>query len=495
MTSFFKNVINSNNLIVQALWIFGLCILTRLHVLTGIHSHFDGDEAVIGIMAQDLIALKNVPFYFYGQQYGFSFFEVFSTSIFLLIFGASSLSLKLGALLVWSLGALAFWRLFKALNWSNRRSLFGLFCILLFPGWFIFSMKARGGYVTAFACLSWIIYIIQRPKNHKYDFVAIAGLNAILFVAQPLWFVIGFPLSMYYIWRQSARIKQISLFLLSSAVFVLILRLPATLNANIWNPSILSNKLILNLEQWGIKVWSGLSNFFYFGLDMEVPKKVSLSIILFLFLALYGVFKLKKQFETWILLICGIFLVVLPAFANIPDSRYFLPFGTVVLLLVILTLIKSDITNQWSHLNFYFIGMLFLLGVTPFRSMPAHWHSPEVNDDQMVFELKEAIEERNCKHVLSTDHAIFYKIIYLSNQKINARYLSKIDRLQPAADAVTTCYHYKECKTLLIGLVGMWNNLDYIDSNWNKTTIQVNARYYIQPELNTEHLKESGFEF
>lgn len=58
---------------VEWLFAFGLVVLARLPYLLSEHVFFDGDEAMLGIMGRDLITGRNIPFYFYGQQYGFSF--------------------------------------------------------------------------------------------------------------------------------------------------------------------------------------------------------------------------------------------------------------------------------------------------------------------------------------------------------------------------------------------------------------------------------------
>ena len=69
------------------LLIFLVCILVRLPHFLSKDFFFDGDEAMIGIMAQDFLSGKGLSLYFYGQNYGFSSLEVLSTSLFIKLIG------------------------------------------------------------------------------------------------------------------------------------------------------------------------------------------------------------------------------------------------------------------------------------------------------------------------------------------------------------------------------------------------------------------------
>jgi len=136
------------------------CLLTRLPQLLSPNLFMDGDECIVGLMAKHLSEAKELPFYFYGQSYGFSFIEVLPLSISFLIFGVSDLVAKATMLFIWTLGILLFYRTLKHFPSSNKWA--PLLITLLFvaaPAWAVWSMKARGGYVSAFFLFPLFTYL------------------------------------------------------------------------------------------------------------------------------------------------------------------------------------------------------------------------------------------------------------------------------------------------------------------------------------------------
>jgi len=92
----------------QLLFLILVCVLSRLPQLFSENLLMDGDECVVGLMAKHLSEGIELPFYFYGQSYGFSFLEVLPLSLSFLAFGVSAMSAKLTMLFLWTLGILLF---------------------------------------------------------------------------------------------------------------------------------------------------------------------------------------------------------------------------------------------------------------------------------------------------------------------------------------------------------------------------------------------------
>lgn len=127
----------------------------------------DGDEAIVGLMGKHLMELKEFPLFFYGQNCGFSLLEAGSAAFFFKLFGLSDVSLKLSALFIWTWGVVFMFLTLKNFIKSNRIA-FVLICMFIFcPAWAVWSMKARGGYVTAFLAFSILTWIFTSKNEYR----------------------------------------------------------------------------------------------------------------------------------------------------------------------------------------------------------------------------------------------------------------------------------------------------------------------------------------
>jgi hypothetical protein len=217
----------------QWMLVFVVCILTRLPYLLGKHCSFDGDEAIIGIMAQDLLSGKNIPVYFYGQQYGFSFFEVITTAIGILLFGSNVWALKFGALLIFSVGTTFLFRLFLKKEVRFLWALVAIIILSLFPAWIIWAAKCRGGYVTAYSLACIILYLVETKQVHIKWIIVTSLLMALAVHAQI--FIAAAVSFLLLGWILKA--KKFNYFLMAAcsfAGFYALFKLPAFLNENYW---------------------------------------------------------------------------------------------------------------------------------------------------------------------------------------------------------------------------------------------------------------------
>ncbi len=105
----------------------------------------DGDEAVLGLMAKHFFEGKEIPVFFYGQNYGFSFVEVLFISLAYVIGGFSAVSVKVSMLFLWLAGVIFYYLALDQLaikkGWNGT-----VYIVLLFlfsPAWAVWSMKAE----------------------------------------------------------------------------------------------------------------------------------------------------------------------------------------------------------------------------------------------------------------------------------------------------------------------------------------------------------------
>jgi len=126
--------------------------------------------------------------YFYGQAYGFSLVECLFIIPFYFLFGVTTLSVKIGMLLLWTTGVLFLYKAFTRFNEGDRW--LPLLLILLFiwaPAWAVWSMKARGGYLTSFTFTSIVLYLLARDRRGNLAVFAIGVLCFFIYQSQPLW--------------------------------------------------------------------------------------------------------------------------------------------------------------------------------------------------------------------------------------------------------------------------------------------------------------------
>jgi len=194
-----KTITSNRKLLFLALWliVFGLCIVVRLPHFLSHNFFFDGDEAVIGIMARDFINGRSFPVYFYGQNYGLSFFETLPTAFFMKFFGSSIWALRLGSLVLYSLGITFIWQCFIDNNTSRKISYILIGIMILFPTWYLWGAMVRGGYLTAFTSICLLYYITQSMGVNLIRTLLTGVISLIAFESNQLIFFISTPPDFY----------------------------------------------------------------------------------------------------------------------------------------------------------------------------------------------------------------------------------------------------------------------------------------------------------
>ncbi len=484
-----------NNWVIQFLFSLLIVILTRLPYLTGPHLYFDGDEAIIGIMAQDLLQGKNIPVYFYGQQYGFSFFEVLSTAIGILVFGNTVLALKTGGMIVFSIGIFFLLRICIKKNITFWVSLCIVFAISCFPTWLLWATKPRGGYVTAFACVSAMMYILQFNKANFRSVIPVCICAAIAIHSQIL---ILMPVSFYIlVWLVSE--KKIFLIFYTLSVFLLavvVFKLPAYLNTPFWNPPLNTTLHFKHLSE----IYKDLipiinSSYFYDVIFYPNTFLVYISIIYFiipLFIFIYILIgKSKKRLRLLLYLLLGTLLSLISiGMMHGGISRYTLGFFTGLMLMIfVIVFIYVELKEKWYR---QILLMLVLVGTGcsyGIRSVPAFWQEQKKNDMVLYNGLLNKLNEHNISHVFVMDLMMQWM---LSFSGVSARSTSHEERIDRFLLNVDKCNDQSGCKTALVGLVGYFQ---YNDStgNWDRNKVIVNDRFFFYPNPKPQHLQAAGF--
>ena len=141
-----------------------ISLVSRLPQLLSPNLLVDGDEAVLGLMAKHVAQGKEFPIFFYGQHYGLSSVEAAAGALGFVVFGTGAVPLKLAMLALWTLGVL-FLFLAQSRLLGASRSFWITVVFLLNPAWAVWSMKARGGYITSFTATAALLWLLVRGRG------------------------------------------------------------------------------------------------------------------------------------------------------------------------------------------------------------------------------------------------------------------------------------------------------------------------------------------
>jgi hypothetical protein len=168
--------------------IAALCVLTRLPQLVSHNLMVDGDEAIVGLMGRHLAVNHEVPLFSWGQRYGLSTIEAALAAGAFAIAGLGPVALKVSMLALWTAGVVLLFFAFVNVIGMRRGAWLAAVFVLL-PMWAIWSMKARGGYLTSFAASSAILWLVTRAPARRgwLTWLTAGALTGLVYLAQPLW--------------------------------------------------------------------------------------------------------------------------------------------------------------------------------------------------------------------------------------------------------------------------------------------------------------------
>ena len=157
----------------------------------------DGDEAIVGLMANHILEGRGVPVFYYGQHYMGSLEPLCAAAMFYL-FGSSPVVLQLTPLLFSLVLVVVMYALGKEVGGVVVGRVAALLCALPPVALVVWSYKARGGFIEllvigALSLLCFLRWLKQNPKDLRYSTLtaALLGLgwwvnNQILYFLIPI---------------------------------------------------------------------------------------------------------------------------------------------------------------------------------------------------------------------------------------------------------------------------------------------------------------------
>jgi len=423
-----------------------LCLLSRLPQLTSPYLHADpnGDECVLGLMASHMAGAQEFPFYFWGQHYGFSWIEAGAVALAIKFFGTSIFSLKVPMLLLWTLGCVFFY--WALALWTTRTHGFWITCLLIFsPGWMVWSMRARGGYITAFLLTTIILFLMarSRPILNKGASLGTGILLGFIFFSQPIFLLGVLPVLGYVICKQK-NFKDVFICIAGFIGVFMLGKVMAHLqgNTDYWRPS------GFRYDSFPTFLSTFKDRVFYSLIQDPVFGKNRAPVIIT---------------NTW----CAVFLVGLGFYIWRLITRKVIPRSTPFLTSVVLLLGYTFFTNcedqyrylaslgiflilwfgiqsfEWMNSGIFFrvlrgmvIGFFIIFGIFAawnykdfYRTLPAS--SKEVPEMRKLSELIGYLKASGIKYVFSVDDDLSWKLMFFSQEEIISRW-GKATGRQPA---------------------------------------------------------------
>ena len=238
-------------------------ILSRLPLLLSENLFLDGDECIVGLMAKHFTEGKGVPIFFYGQSYGFSLFEIIPISISYSIFGISEIIIKITMLCLWIIGIVLFYKTLEEIGYEKNKwaPLLITLVFVFMPSFAIWSMKARGGYLTAFLLSSAVMYFLFNKKWKNSLFISfVAGLTiTIIYQSQALWLAGLIPIIAYVTFKKKK--PKYNIILATGIVFgIFIFSLLKANLSTFWSP------VVINWSNLSLKTLFSIPEQVYFNM-------------------------------------------------------------------------------------------------------------------------------------------------------------------------------------------------------------------------------------
>lgn len=435
-----------------------LSVLTRLPQLLSSNLLLDSDECIVALMAKHMCRGEGFPVFFYGQSYGFSLVETAVISLFSLPAGMNDIAVKLAMLALWITGVYFFYRSLKEVV-TQYKWLPLLVTVLLIccPAWAVWSMKARGGYLTAFMCSTLITWLLLRQSKRGVHYNIAGALLIVTWFSQPLWLPGLVPLLAFAVLRE--RKRRPWRYFAAGFVPMLIIFIPLKNQAdNYWQPDVFRLKWpgaaqvdsMFRLLTDHLNGWYYLDEIFAAPAASRIAAGMMMAVLLIIVAAaiFFNVRCFRRQVLFTASVISVVFTLSYALFLSTEAPRYLLPLSGFALFA--LALLLDKIGSGKVLLTVCMPAMA--AGLCAMYSFHNYAFVPFTEAD-----LQSSIrylEQHHIRYVFSNDGLLEWQLMYYSNERIICRESSLKDRLPEYVQYVNTAYRNKPQTTAVIDFYG-----------------------------------------
>jgi hypothetical protein len=455
--------------LLQAILLTILCFATRVPQLVSPNLILDGDECVVAIMAKHIMQGKDFPIFFYGQNYGFSLIEVLFIIPFYWVLGISTLAVKLAMLTLWTVGVVFFYKLLTTISSKNPWLPFLITLLLIFtPAWAVWSMKARGGYLTAFTLSSVLLYLLfHKGYCKKWITYAFCGLLIIIiYQSQSLWIYAIAAIGLYKVLFQK-NIKNTIVLALSILVFNIIFNQLRDGIILYYLPSITAptaDNILSYLARIPLYIFNNIQGHYYFR-EIQQPNMfcalfayVFTTVSLLLPIAAFVLFVSRKwRYLPFILSAIGILpLLAATMWRPSMEPRYLLPLSGTVLLSIFFLLkdknIKLSLPILIPYITVIIIGAIALTGFHRFSFIQYR--------EKSFTQAIQYLQSKGVGHAFCHNGMVGWQFIFYSDEQLLCREGTLMGRYPEYYKIINNAYHSGR-KTAVISDTPDFNGLQF----------------------------------
>ena len=497
-----------------------IAVVSRLPQLSSPHLLLDGDECVLGLMSKHFLEHREMPLFFWGQRYGLSTLEASAGAASFALFGVGPVPLKIAMLTLWIVGVL-FVFLALARTVGKTRG-FWITCVLLVtPAWAVWSMKARGGYLTAFVAAAVLAWLLARDDEQSSTAAWIAAgiLTAIVWLAQPIWLPGVLPLVAAALVSRR-RIASGLAYAVSAAAVVTVIKLIPVVSSETWAGPPLGNPSI-----WGQRIrvvqqiYINLTGSYYLTAAVDPPGAVTpiLATVWYgvlVALVLVQIYRVATRtycgwshllFASLAATLAGNWLLL---FAR--DARYLLP---MVALLVALAGVEIGDWRDRGVLPRRLVTVVTAaalvagsMSMLEFRNFSYLWPNPpgSLSESKRLQQVINAVRSHDASRVYSMNGLLDTQLIFYSNERVLSRwsnpndrhpaYVADVDRALAEGQPVAVVGY-----TNTSGAPGCWDvpictgNIEHLVGNPERI-FTVDGKYFVYIGADRTLLRKLGFE-
>jgi len=495
--------------------------LTRLPQFLGGHLVPDGDECVLGIMAKHLMEGKALPVFYYGQTYGFSLLEAGTAAVFFRLFGVSAVPLKAAMLTLWAIGWL--FLVLAVRRFTNvRTACITAVVLATCPAWGPWSMKAWGGYITAFlmsAVTLWLLGGLCRDTRRSTARCAVLGFCVgLVGLSQPIWLLGVAPFLVLLVVRRRRGLDLAVILPVAVCTALLVTRLGAREGPIYWSPPLFRHPDVLGaLGLLPYRLWVHLSGAYLMEHRYAAGPMTNVSATLWFVLLVIGA---GLQIHRWrrglsfsvghacAAAVVAVLVFTLPVNHVLFGFRYMLPLSGFVVILFSIELDRAWGTNAKRRALVWATIMLVVvcgtlssveLGQVSFSGTFVHG---KVSETRALEGLIRYLLDHGYHHVYSVDPMFHWVIMFTSGEQIAARWVSRTDRY-PAYPLAVDRALFSGGGVAVVGLVhpaGRYSkDLNTFRKDLNKAGLShlnphvVNDLFYVLPNPSIRLIQELTF--
>jgi len=448
-----------------------LCLLSRLPQLISPELYCDGDECVVALMAEKMYEGKELSLFFWGQRYGFSLFECVSILPFYLLFGYTTVAVKLGILILWTVGtALLFKVVYKLMNEQLYPSMLLMIGYILFPAWMVHSMKASGGPVTSYMLSNLMLYLlICKSYYQRWWFHVLIGiLMALVYESQRLWLVGVLPVWIYMLYDKKQLIRSVPALTVAACSYVLFWYYKHDIPESHIMPVSIPESiglLLFRLRRFPMYLYESLHDNYFFGTSQR-PNFFNaiaaiLGCILFWVILIYVILYAASTGRLKSMIVATAtfapIVIVYSVFTEGPEGRYLLPVSGYTLIAFAIIISKTRLKKV------YLTGMYLFFLIESISAVCFYSFSDiSAGRRKSVKGIVSYLNKKQIHYVYSEDCMLPYELIFYSGNKILARMPYQPARYQPASDSVDKALKHKEQYAVVNyknGSEGLWRNM------------------------------------